>query len=94
MEPSTATPTAPPTWRVVSFMAEPTPALARGSEPMIESVAGAMTLPIPRPISMVTPMMAQHGAGGPISARNANSEIDDQDQPGADHELVARAAAR
>ena len=43
-EPKTATPTAPPIWRVVSFTAEPTPALARGSEPMIESVQGAMTL--------------------------------------------------
>ena len=35
----TATPSAPPTWRVVSFTAEPTPALASGSEPMIDSVA-------------------------------------------------------
>ncbi len=39
-EPNTATPTAPPIWRVVSFTAEPTPAFARGSEPMIESVHG------------------------------------------------------
>ena len=42
-----ATPSAPPTWRVVSFMAEPTPALSRGSEPMIDSVAGAIARPMP-----------------------------------------------
>ena len=42
-EPSTATPRAPPTWRVVSLTAEPTPALASGSDPMIDSVAGGMT---------------------------------------------------
>ena len=46
-EPNTATPTAPPIWRVVSFTAEPTPALARGSEPMIESVHGARTFAMP-----------------------------------------------
>ena len=33
----------------VSFMAEPTPALASGSEPMIDSVAGAMVKPMPAP---------------------------------------------
>ena len=56
IEPSTATPNAPPTCRVVSLTAEPTPALARGSDPMIESVAGAMTLPMPRPSAHVTRM--------------------------------------
>jgi hypothetical protein len=35
--------------RVVSFMAEPTPALARGSDPMIDSVAGAIVKPTPAP---------------------------------------------
>ena len=38
--PSTATPSVPPTSRTTSFIAEPMPALARGSEPMIASVAG------------------------------------------------------
>src|SRR4051812_6208474 len=46
-EPMMATPRAPPNWRGVSFMAEPTPALDSGSEPMIDSVAGAITSPIP-----------------------------------------------
>ena len=45
-----ATPSAPPTCRVVSFIAEPTPAFASGSEPMIDSVAGviASAMPVPR----------------------------------------------
>ena len=47
MLPRTATPSAPPTWRVVSFTAEPTPAFASGSEPMIDSVAGAIVRPMP-----------------------------------------------
>ena len=33
---------------VVSFIAEPTPALSRGSEPMIDSVAGAIARAMPR----------------------------------------------
>src|SRR5215475_11217660 len=47
----TATPSAPPTWRVVSFTAEPTPALPRGNEPMIDSVAGAMVRAMPLAIN-------------------------------------------
>ncbi len=47
MLPSTATPRAPPSSRVVSFTAEPTPALFGGSEPMIASVAGAITRAMP-----------------------------------------------
>ena len=56
--PSTATPRAPPIWRVVSFMAEPTPALPCGIEPITELVAGLMVMPMPRatmhmPMTMV-----------------------------------------
>ena len=47
MLPSTATPSAPPTWRVVSFMAEPTPALASGTELMMAPVAGADVTAMP-----------------------------------------------
>src|SRR5688572_6757528 len=47
MLPSTAKPSAPPTSRVVSFAAEPTPACSGISEPMIDSVAGAMVSAIP-----------------------------------------------
>jgi hypothetical protein len=49
-----ATPRAPPTSRVVSFTAEPTPAFSRGREPMMESVAGVMARPIPTPIVTMT----------------------------------------
>src|SRR5581483_6471921 len=49
MLPSTATPSAPPVWRVVSLTAEPTPALPGGSDPMIDSVAGAVVKPMPAP---------------------------------------------
>ena len=45
-----ATPSAPPISRVVSFIAEPTPAFSRGSDPMIESVAGAIARPMPTPM--------------------------------------------
>ena len=44
----TATPRAPPTWRAVSFMAEPTPARPGGSLLMIDAVAGAISRPMPR----------------------------------------------
>ena len=45
--PMIATPSAPPTWRVVSLTADPTPAFARGTELMIDSVAGAIVSPMP-----------------------------------------------
>ena len=55
MLPSTATPSAPPVWRVVSFTAEPTPARVVGSEPMIDSVTGATVRPMPTPYTSRTP---------------------------------------
>src|SRR5215204_3444275 len=48
--PMRATPTAPPIWRVVSLTAEPTPALSRGNDPMIDSVAGGIVNPMPTDI--------------------------------------------
>src|SRR6476659_215231 len=54
MLPMTAMPIAPPVWRVVSLTAEPTPALPSGSEPMIDSVAGAVVSPTPTPSSNLT----------------------------------------
>ena len=53
MLPMTATPSAAPTSRLVSFTAEPTPALSRGSEPMIDSVDGASARPMPLPSSSI-----------------------------------------
>src|SRR5262249_50565806 len=49
MLPRTATPSAPPVWRVVSFTADPTPARPGGSDPMIDSVTGDTVIPIPMP---------------------------------------------
>ena len=45
-----ATPSAPPNSRVVSLTAEPTPALAGGSEARMESVAGPVARAIPAAI--------------------------------------------
>ena len=48
-----ATPIAPPTWRVVSFTADPTPALPSGNELMIDSVAGAIVSDMPPAMSIM-----------------------------------------
>ena len=47
MLPSTATPRAPPSSRVVSFMAEPTPARLVGTATMIDAVNGDMARAMP-----------------------------------------------
>src|SRR5660398_313998 len=54
-DPSTATPSAPPTMRATSFMAEPTPALAKGTAPITEFVDGAITFPIKKAASASAP---------------------------------------
>src|SRR3954447_22712629 len=46
IEPMTATPRAPPTWRVTSLIADPTPALAAGTALITASVDGAIAVPI------------------------------------------------
>ena len=43
-----AVPSAPPSWRVTSFIADATPAFSFGTAPMTELVAGPMTQPIER----------------------------------------------
>src|SRR5215831_19130564 len=57
----TATPSAPATWRLTSFMAEPTPAFASGTALITATVAGAITLPI---------------ASGPTKKKSAKSHVD------------------
>src|SRR5712691_72124 len=49
--PMTATPNAPPSSRVVSLTAEPTPALFSGSETMMAPVEGAVTMPMPAAVT-------------------------------------------
>ena len=51
--PITATPSVPPRSRVASLTAEPTPALAFGTTPMIASVAGALVRPMPVPSTTI-----------------------------------------
>src|SRR5262249_44334651 len=57
----TATPSAPATCRLTSFMAEPTPACASGTALITATVAGAITLPI---------------ASGPTKKKSARSHVD------------------
>jgi hypothetical protein len=52
-EPRMATPSAPPSSRVVSFMAEPTPALPRGTDDMISVVSGVMVVAMPAASGMI-----------------------------------------
>ena len=51
--PITATPSVPPSSRVASLTAEPTPAFALGTTPMMASVAGALVRPIPVPRTII-----------------------------------------
>src|SRR5215510_11542080 len=61
MLPSTATPSVPPISRVVSFTAEPTPALAGGRDDRIDSVAGAAADPSPNPIRIIAVAITGYG---------------------------------
>ena len=51
--PITATPRVPPSSLVASLTADPTPAFAFGTTPMIASVAGALVRPIPVPSTTI-----------------------------------------
>src|SRR3954451_6190749 len=51
--PTMATPSAPPSSRVVSLTADPMLARSGGSDPMIDSVDGAPASPMPAPISTI-----------------------------------------
>ena len=55
-----ATPKVPPSSRAVSLTADPMPALAGGSAPMIASVAGALTRPSPPPMKNICPTTNQY----------------------------------
>ena len=84
MLPMMATPIAPPTWRVVSLMAEPTPALLRGSEPMTDSVAGAIVRPIPAAITMKNEITSGYGESASMSDRSDEPDGDQQQTGGHD----------
>ena len=87
-DPMIATPSAPPTWRVVSLTAEPTPALARGSDPMTDSVAGAIVMPMPAAITTKNEMTTTYAVPG--CDRREQAEADgDQTEAGEDDPLGA-----
>src|SRR5690606_40389890 len=65
--PRTAMPSAPPTSRVVSFTAEPTPALSSGSELMMAAVAGAIVLAIPEDMMTRDAAYWRYELSGPSS---------------------------
>ena len=73
MLPMIATPSAPPISRVVSFIAEPTPAFSGGSDPMIESVAGAIARPMPTPMMTSTTRDERVAAGDGHLSRPATT---------------------
>ena len=56
-----ATPSVPPSSRVVSLTAEPTPAFSAGNDPMIASVAGAITMPSPPAMKPIEMTIIQYG---------------------------------
>src|SRR5271163_4834779 len=59
--PTIATPRVPPSSRVVSLTAEPTPALSGLSDPMIASVAGAVVSPRPVPSNTICIAITVYG---------------------------------
>ena len=74
-----ATPSVPPSSRVVSLTAEPAPALSRGSAPMIASVAGLEVSARPAAISTIdgddpAPVARRHRRpGGDQEARSSSA---------------------
>src|SRR5262249_5247184 len=75
MLPITATPSVPPASRVASLTADPTPAFAGGSTLRIDSVAGAVVSPSPRPISTIWPTMWSYDMNVGDIAIHANDEL-------------------
>ncbi len=76
--------------RTVSFMAEPTPAWASGSELMIDSVAGAMVAPMPKPSRTSAAASDEY----PVAASDAGHEDHrgrDDRQAAGHHEAGAEA---
>ena len=86
----TATPSVPPSRRVASLTAEPTPALSLGTTPMIASVAGALVKPMPMPYSTICAAIVRV-ARGRRTRRDPRVEAGDQQQAAGDDELGAEA---
>src|SRR5262249_39183655 len=74
-DPITATPSAPPTWRTVFWIAEPTPAPSRGPDDMMDSVAGGITLAMPAPWMKKYTQTNQIGESTPRVARPTRPSV-------------------
>ena len=85
MLPSTATPSVPPASRVASLTAEPTPAFAAGSTLRIDSVAGAVVRPSPRPMSTICPTIC------PYAMNVGDSAIQPNELPSSNSPLLTTA---
>ena len=77
VDPTTATPSVPPTSRTVSFTADPAPAWLGGSVPMIASVAGLTDSASPAAISIIDTTIrpqygvSERGRGGDARSRRS-----------------------
>ena len=69
--PNTAMPSAPPSSRVVSLTAEPTPALARGTALMMPPVAGAAVTAMPAASSTIATTSTAYEVETPTRVRTA-----------------------
>ena len=65
----------------MSLTADPTPALAGGSEPMIASVAGAWTRPSPPPMKNMATTITAYGVETPLVAAMAKPTAIDSRPP-------------
>ena len=79
--PMMATPSVPPSSRAVSLTAEPTPALPADSEPMIDSVAGAVVAPRPAPMRIIWPTMIVYGVSTPTLRAIHTNELASSRRP-------------
>ena len=83
-------PSAPPSSRVVSFTAEPTPAFDSGTALMISPVAGAAVMPMPAPSTAKATASTRYGVSGVSEAQDDEAAGDD-DEPGRHHRAGAEA---
>ena len=81
----TAIPSAPPTWRNVFSIPEPTPALSTGTELSAAAVIGVIVLAIPTPPSSIAGQQREVGRVG--------LQLGEDEQRAADERHPARSSA-
>src|SRR5690606_19035025 len=92
-DPSTATPSAPPSSRVVSFMAEPTPALDTGTAAMISVVSGVMARATPVARNMIGTYIHQMAVSPPMNEK-LNSPTATEPRPSGTIRFTPKALTR